>query len=214
MASNKRSRGRPNLNSEDAREALILAARKCFASKPFRDVTTRMVAEEAGVNASLIRYYFVNKDGLYQQTLANVAEEFQRTVSFFVAENPEKPFEALLRGHAEIVRKNPDIPKLIFKELAFNEGKARQVVLDNVAIPNRAFVLNLFSNPKAKKQLREGFDPSIFMISAMGISLIPHLLKDSFALLEGRQMDEQTIEKMIWQNSQMMQFGAFKEEEE
>ena len=214
MTKLKRSRGRPQQDSENSREALILAARTCFASKPFREVTTRMVAEKAGVNAALIRYYFMNKDGLYQQTLAHVAAEFQKTVEGFVADNPERPFEAVLRGHAAIVKRTPDIPKLIFKELAFNEGKARQVVLDNVARPNRQFIMKLFAEAPDTSQLRDDFDPSLFLMSAMSLSVVPHLLRESFEQMEGRKMDDEMIEKMIWQNAQMMQFGGFKKRQQ
>lgn len=214
MSEVKRQRGRPNLNSEDAREALILAARKCFASRPFREVTTRMVAQEAGVNAALIRYYFVNKDGLYQQTLDHVAQEFRDSVLKFVEEQPDNPLEAILRAHASIAMKNPDIPRLIFKEMVFNEGHGRQLVLDNVAKPNRNFLMGLVNNLATSGQLREDFDPSIFIMSALSMSIVPHLLKDSMMEVEGRTMDDQLIEKMIWQNAEMMKYGSFKPEKE
>jgi AcrR family transcriptional regulator len=80
MSADKNPRGRPAKGRTDARIKLIQAARRCFATQAYRDVTTRMLAAEAGVNASLIRYYFLNKDGLYQQMLGDVALSFPKLI--------------------------------------------------------------------------------------------------------------------------------------
>lgn len=211
MPTKKNHRGRPVKTTKDARAELIIAARQCFAAKPYREVTTRMVADAAGVNAALIRYYFINKAGLYQQMLSDVATEFQNTVAEFVSAHPASPFEAILRAHAAVTLKNPDVPKLIFRELAFNEGAGRNLVIENVAKPNQTFMLQLITNIKARGQFREDFDPGILMLSVLAISIMPHLLKEAFEQLEGQALDQVMLEKMIWQNTQMIQFGSLKE---
>lgn len=210
--SKKRNPGRPERGNEDARQALIEAARECFSRKSFREVTTRMVADKAGVNAALIRYYFINKDGLYQQMLASVAELFQATMLKHLELDPDNPFEAMLRAHAEMTNNHPDIPKLIFKELAFNEGHSRQVVIDNVANPNRLFMRKLFEGFIQGHKIREDFDPNILLISTLSMSLMPHLLKPVLEQLEGMEFNQQMSEKMIWQNSQMLRFGCLEKE--
>ena len=209
---NKRAPGRPSSGKDDARNALIEAARECFSQHSFREVTTRMVADKAGVNAALIRYYFINKDGLYQQMLASVAELFQSTMLKHLELTPDNPFEAVMRAHSEMTTSNPDIPKLIFKELAFNEGQSRQVVIDNVARPNRVFMRKLFDGFLAGHKVRSDFDPNILLISTLSMSLMPHLLKPVFEQLEGMAFDQQMAEKMIWQNSQMLRFGCLEKE--
>lgn len=202
------ARGRPIKGQADARLQLVLAARRCFARHAYRDVTTRMLAAEAGVNASLIRYYFLNKDGLYQQMLSHVAEEFQQTLTRMTEQNPDNPFEAIFRTHMNLAQHNPDIPKLIFREMAFNDGHNRQQVIDNVGKPNQKFIESLFAKFFKQHHLKQGFDPLILLLSTFSISIIPHLLSESFEQMVGIKLDAELTEKMIWQNSQMLQFGC------
>ena len=208
----KRSPGRPESGKDDARNALILAARECFSQLSFREVTTRMVAEKAGVNAALIRYYFINKDGLYQQMLASVAEQFQSTMLHHLSQQPDNPFEAVFLAHRELATSNPDIPRLIFKELVFNEGHGRQVVIDNVARPNKLFMDKLFQGVLSGLRVRKDFDPTVLLISTLSMSLMPHLLKPVMEELEGKPIDQLMAEKFVWQNSQMIRFGCLERE--
>jgi AcrR family transcriptional regulator len=213
MSVDKNPRGRPTKGQTDARIKLIQAARRCFASQAYRDVTTRMLAAEAGVNASLIRYYFLNKDGLYQQMLGDVADEFQKTVAEFAETHPNKPFEAIFRAHMSLSQHSPDIPKLLFRELVFNDGQSRQLVIDNVAKPNQKFIEALFKPLVEKNELKEGFDPFILMLCSLSISIMPHIFSDSLQQIAGVKFDSTMVEKIIWQNTQMIQFGCMKQQQ-
>lgn len=211
MHPEKKPQGRPSKAKSSARDELLLAARRCFAAKPYREVTTRMLANTAGVNAALIRYYFMNKEGLYRQMLSDVATEFQNTVAGFVSANPQNPVEAILRAHGALILKNPDIPKLIFRELVFNEGAGRSLVIENVAKPNKVFMMKLCAGLSSSGQFREDFNPAILILSVLSVSIMPHLLKEVFEQLEGQTLDETMLEQVIWQNAQMIQFGSLKE---
>ena len=59
-----------NLDStEPVRARLVRAALDCFLADDYHRVTTRLIAERAGANASMIRYYFGNKEGLYEEMI-------------------------------------------------------------------------------------------------------------------------------------------------
>lgn len=62
------SRG-PRTDRPDLREAILQAARERFAERGFEGASLRSIAAEAGVDVSLIPYYFGNKAGLYAATL-------------------------------------------------------------------------------------------------------------------------------------------------
>jgi AcrR family transcriptional regulator len=57
----------------DSREALLIAAQKVFAEKGFDGATVKDVADEAGVNISLISYHFGGKENLYRASLEEFA---------------------------------------------------------------------------------------------------------------------------------------------
>ena len=54
----------PERPASETREQLLAAAERLFAERGFAGVSVRMIAAEAGVNWSLVGYYFRGKDGL------------------------------------------------------------------------------------------------------------------------------------------------------
>lgn len=65
------SNGTPKL---DSKQALLLAAKKVFAEKGFEGATVKDLADEAGLNVSLVSYHFGGKDGLYRACVLQFAE--------------------------------------------------------------------------------------------------------------------------------------------
>ncbi|MGZ5541985.1 MAG: TetR/AcrR family transcriptional regulator, partial [Methylobacter sp.] len=55
--------------SDPVRERLLKAALDSFLSDDYHKVTTRLIAERADANISMIRYYFGNKEGLYEEMI-------------------------------------------------------------------------------------------------------------------------------------------------
>jgi AcrR family transcriptional regulator len=51
------------------RERLLKAALDSFLSDEYHKVTTRLIADKADANISMIRYYFGNKEGLYEEMI-------------------------------------------------------------------------------------------------------------------------------------------------
>ncbi len=62
------SRG-PRTDRPDLRAAILRAARERFAEAGFAGTSLRSIAAQAGVDVSLIPYYFGNKAGLFAATL-------------------------------------------------------------------------------------------------------------------------------------------------
>lgn len=50
----------------DTREKVFMVALEEFATKGFKEVSTREITRKAGVNLSSIKYYFGDKEGLYR----------------------------------------------------------------------------------------------------------------------------------------------------
>jgi AcrR family transcriptional regulator len=59
----------------DRRQALIDTARRLFTTRPYDQVTTSEIAQNAGVAYGLIAHHFENKRGLYQAVLNEIAVE-------------------------------------------------------------------------------------------------------------------------------------------
>lgn len=59
----------------DSKDALLQAGRCVFARKGFEGATVKDLADEAGVNISMVSYYFGGKEGLYRACMEGFALE-------------------------------------------------------------------------------------------------------------------------------------------
>jgi len=59
----------------ESKQKLLIAGLELFAMNGFDGTSTRQICEKAGVNISLIPYYFNNKEGLYNSVIETIAKK-------------------------------------------------------------------------------------------------------------------------------------------
>ncbi len=62
---------------EETRQRILDAALKAFGEASFRSVTTRKIAEAAGVSLPTLQYYFGDKEGLYRACAEAIVERYR-----------------------------------------------------------------------------------------------------------------------------------------
>lgn len=80
-ATNARRGRRPGTNT--TRQAILSAARARFAADGFAATTIRRVADDAGVDASLVMQFFRSKGGLFAAVMSVPAEALERFTAAF-----------------------------------------------------------------------------------------------------------------------------------
>lgn len=68
------------------RQRLLEGATRVFSRKGYEAATTRMIAEEAGVNLASIPYYFGTKEALYAEVLASLCRSINIRTTPLLAE--------------------------------------------------------------------------------------------------------------------------------
>jgi AcrR family transcriptional regulator len=116
----------PNV-TESLRSRLIKAALDCFLADDYHNVTTRRIAESAGANVSMIRYYFGSKEGLYEEMIRETLSPLLDVL--------DGPLLSSTAGFAEFLvlyyktmSARPEFPKLILKVLALHHGPGRRFI--------------------------------------------------------------------------------------
>ncbi|EAQ67388.1 transcriptional regulator, TetR family protein [Marinomonas sp. MED121] len=208
--------GRPLKSNNDddknqSRKALLQAAKELFSNAPFAKVSTRKIAERAGVNPALIRYYFINKDGLYQQMLVGMAEELQNNIMNFDWTEASSPIEPIVRSYAAMFEKEPGVAKLIFRELLLNDENSRSKVIDLVIRPDKEFVLKFMKSPHFKP-LKPGVNPVFLVLHIMGSTVLPYLMKETIEEVEGAPLTSESFEQMIQQSIQFIETAFINQE--
>lgn len=162
----------PGGEENESRRRLLATAGKLFAEKGFDGVSTRDIANAAGVNISLISYYFNGKDGLYTAVLRDACEsaEMKRDALFAQFDPATMTKESFVQVMTFVVTellemkfKNPYMPALIHRELIANLPRARAFVDDmtNRVLPS---IIGLIEHAQKRGIIREDLHvPTYFM---------------------------------------------------
>ncbi|KAA1192500.1 TetR/AcrR family transcriptional regulator [Pseudohalioglobus sediminis] len=106
----------------DREQRVIRAALSEFAEKGFDGATWRSIADRAGVSQGLIKFYFSDKEGLWQAALLHAHDSMSEDLPpppFEVEKDPDRDLtEEWIRAYVRHAAKHPDYFKMIMREAA------------------------------------------------------------------------------------------------
>jgi AcrR family transcriptional regulator len=121
MVQGVESSGATEAAVQPAKVALLDAAERLLIEVGYAGVTTRRVAEEAGVNHGLVHYYFGSMEELFSQVLERFVGRFVDLLRALY-EDPNLTFLEKWRAGAEFLQQDPiaDFPKILLELLAMS----------------------------------------------------------------------------------------------
>lgn len=126
------------------REALLKAAQELFTQKGFQEVSTRELAELAGVNLGAIQYYFGSKAQLFVQTISKMMAQSSCATRLLIADGqPKDRNEAAQRlchfvhGYLSYLLRpqGPQACRLMFREIfsgTCQDAELREALVSSV----------------------------------------------------------------------------------
>lgn len=191
--------------SEPVRDRLVKAALDCFLADDYHRVTTRRISERAGANASMIRYYFGNKEGLYEEMIRETLNPLLDVLDGPMLAS-SSGFTDYLRLYYDTMTARPEFPKLILKVLALNQGPGRRFI-QQLLERGRTRGARKVADLKAKGQIATTVDPDILRLAFVSLAMTPILLKDIFEQQMGRPMDAAFLAELATFNGQLFSAG-------
>jgi len=196
--------GRPK-GQADKRALLIDAARQLFSVRPYANVSTRQLAAHAGVNASLIRYYFQDKAGLFS---AMIIETFDPILTHL--KRPTAPDETAIAEmiplYYQVMQQAPDIPKLLLRTL-WDPHCAEYRLVAPVFQRLLDHLVPLFDGLLAQSNIAAPFSPQLVRISLMSLAIFPFLAPDMVLQRLGLSLDRAWLDTLGEQNKQLICHG-------
>lgn len=130
-----------------SRKKIVNSAIMLFANKGFDSTSTREICRHAGVNLSLIPYYFGNKEGLYIniiESIINYGVAFMQSelnkasdIKSLTKEEMIALYKALLDRYAEFIY-SENVPSsfiiLMIKEQAVSHSKFGEIYTQKISI--------------------------------------------------------------------------------
>jgi len=194
-----------SMTSAPVRTRLLGAALDCFLADDYHQVTTRVIAEKAGANVSMIRYYFGNKEGMYEEMIRETMAPLLDVLDGQVLSSVEG-FGEFLRLYYQTMVARPEFPKLILKVLALNQGPGRRFI-HQLLERGRTRGAHRVGELKAKGEVATAVDADLVRMTFVSLAMMPMLLKDIFEEQMGRPMDMAFLQELAAFNGRLLAKG-------
>lgn len=179
----------------DSQGALIAVATQLFAAKGFNGVSVRELAAAAGVNLSMISYYFGGKEGLYAAVLIEQFAPLKRVGEIkAMSDDPLERFELYVRATVARYRKNPHLLRFYTSELT-NPTPCFESIVKPAIRGVIQTLIDTFSDGLSHESFRDGLDPADTVLALVGMINFYFLLEPATHELvnHSAERDEQLI---------------------
>ena len=198
--------------SLDSKIALLRAAKKVFAKKGFDGATVKDIAEEAGVNVSLVSYHYQGKENLYRECIKQFGEAGLRAAERLL-EEPKSVDEFRIRltlFTEELISRHfeeHEVAQIMQRECNGNDPVVAEL-FDTVFIKYFLTLQNFFKLAAKNKILHPKADPHMITMLFFG-SIISTLNHDEMHEKKfGKSLKDLDYRKKLIQQSLLMVLGG------
>jgi AcrR family transcriptional regulator len=199
-------------SDKGVQQRLIDAATHCFLNDDYHHVTTRQIAAVANTNVSMIRYYFGNKEGLYEEMIRNTLQPLIDVLDDSLLSSTQD-FADYFRIYYQTMRENPRFPALVLKVLALNQGPGKRFITQLLE-HGRQRGLKKIEYFKESGLIGQEVDPDAVRIAFVSLAMMPMLIKPVFEEQMERDMDEAFLEQLASLNGRLFSIGLLPTDED
>jgi len=152
-------------------DRIVEAAREIFIEKGMAGARMQEIADKAGINKSLLHYYFRSKEKLFDAILSMVigkigimfGEEMQEGVSI------ENKLKRIVGTYIDVLQSNPFLPNFIFNEITRNPDGLIELFAKSAIEPQKFF------EPLEKQLKIEGYTIKAhdLVINTLSMAIFP-----------------------------------------
>lgn len=159
------------LNTE-TEQRIISSAEKLFHQKGKAGSSMQEIADDAGINRTLLNYYFRSKDQLFEAVFKNAMSRFVPNMA--AALNSDMSFEAyvpyLIETVIDTMLENPQIPIFVLQELSSNPERMPQMIKEMGIDPSIAI-----GKMEAERggEITGGMDPRQLILNLLSLCIFP-----------------------------------------
>lgn len=202
-----RKAGRPQ-QDVDVRALLIQHARDLFVVQPYDKVSTRLIAERAGVNIAMIRYYFGNKAGLFETMLRETLRPMQLQMHKLVQDSNQENFLDLMGTYYKEMVKVPKFPRLIAQVMNMPPSDMQRELLEKVFFDVTKPAQDVIFDKLVKRGvLKPGMDPKLCRVSYISLMVFPFIAPPPLIALHGIEINEEFLNRLLEHNIKLMTHG-------
>jgi len=179
----------------DTERKILEAAAKVFIQKGKLGSSMKDIADEAGINRTLLHYYFRNKENLFDTVFNKLFEQvFPAMVGIMGSDQPFiERMKGIIDAYSRLLAENPYLPVFIFQEISLNPERITDAIRGKGIDPQNAM-------HTLKTELEEagmgGLDHRHIFASIMGMVLFPYIGRPLFQTI-AFQGDPEAYDKFL-----------------
>lgn len=184
-------------NDQDSEEQILEAARGEFQENGYSGARMQSIADRAGINKSMLHYYYRSKDKLFQQVFQEAVKEFIPVVFKVLNSNLElvSKVEKLIDTYHRIFSENPYLPQFVLHEMNQHPDRFKKFMeSQNIEVP-RVFVRQI------EEEIRSGsmrpVEPREFIINTIALCVFPYIARNMIEVIFG--LEEAAFKQFIEQ---------------
>lgn len=159
-------------NSINTEENILVVAKKVFVKNGYDGTSMQMIADAAGINKSLLHYYYRSKEKLFRKIFSEAFIQFiPRIGEIFKSEMKlEEKIHAFAENYIEVFIEHPLIPIFVMQELSKNPQQLADLIKGMGVDPGQMFGIIMNSIEEEGYQIK---DPRQFMVNLIGLCVFP-----------------------------------------
>ena len=171
------------MNYSDKQLQIINAAEKLFAYNGFEGTSVRDIAENAGVNAAMISYYFGSKEKLLQALFEQRTQNLTRKIEGLLKDDTLTPFrkiEVVIDDYVERVAEKQRFYKVMLCEQMLDKNRSITALLNELKKRNSDLIVKLIEDGQKKKAFRKNIDIVLLMNTLFGVVMHSFMNQDFY----------------------------------
>ena len=174
----RKPKGRPSgPESADIRADILDSAESLFARKGYAATSLREIAEQVGVNAAMVHYYFGTKLALLRHVLERTLEPLAAAISEMKTRN-HAPVREIVQLLLHSFSKHPSLPALVAREVMLPGGVMQSHFLEYLAPRLGGSVPELIQKEQSGGRLQSDLDPRIIALIILSLCAFPFIARE------------------------------------
>ena len=153
-------------------ENILEVAREVFLQNGYDGTSMQMIADKAGINKSLLHYYYRSKERLFRQIFAKVFSQFIPHVGviFMSDMTLEEKVRAFVDRYMDVFLENPLIPIFVMQELSKNPQNLVDLIRE-AGINPEIMIENITKTLEKENIILK--NPRQFLVNLIGLCIFP-----------------------------------------
>ena len=163
---------------QGAEEKILSAARKIFTTKGMAGARMQDIANEAGINKSLLHYYYRDKEKLFETIFLEEAQKFFPKINaIFQSDDPLfQKFEKFVDEYIDEMLENPYLPWFVLNEINRDPDQFMYKIWGESNLPKPTKFLE-----QIEKEIKEGaikrINPVHLLMNLLSMTIFPFIAR-------------------------------------